>query len=387
MLPGIYEDKKNDLKRYFKNSKVSICADETTDKVGRPILNIIAYKLDFKYGTVPKLLDTIFLNEVNYQTISKSILDTIYMYGINTADVVAFISDNGSCMKKAYNSGLKLLFPSSTHIRCFAHIMALVGETWRESLVDVDKVVANVKSVFARSSLRRTRFIEHLKREGIENPKRFPAPVITRWLTWFKAVKYISEYYDLLESFVNSETDDTAALTKLQESLRNIELKEKFEFISANCNLLCKTLVEFESQSLHSTEVYEKISAIYFWIQSQYDHNTNIENNDLGTLLFKKAGEKLKKYFIDGEQTGMNLFSTAQIFHPLKFKKMEQNLEKYTNVLAIHLSNQEIIALDKEWETYSQACKFTEDCDNFDLSQWWTLNQKKFPNIFNVASW
>ena len=85
---------------------------------------------------------------------------------------------------------------------CFAHIIALVGETWREILEDLDSSVAKLKSIFARSGHRRRRLVEFLGENGVVNPTMYPSPVVSRWGTWFVAVNYIAMHFDLLKRFI-----------------------------------------------------------------------------------------------------------------------------------------------------------------------------------------
>ncbi|CAF1045726.1 unnamed protein product [Brachionus calyciflorus] len=108
-----------------------------------------------------------------------------------------------------------------THVACFAHIIALVGETWRSNLSEVDLIVANLKSIFARGSNRKIRFIDFLKSNGKENPSYYPSPVVTRWNTWFKAVS---------------------------------ELKKQFEFDASKCDRFKFTLLKFEDCEIKTTE-------------------------------------------------------------------------------------------------------------------------------------
>ncbi|CAF1054974.1 unnamed protein product [Brachionus calyciflorus] len=132
---------------------------------------------------------------------------------IKFQNVMAFISDNASYMSKAFKS-LKTILFNCTHVACFAHIIALVGETWRSNLSEVDLIVANLKSIFARGSNRKKRFIDFLKSNEKENPSYYPSPVVTRWNTWFKAVSYISK-----NLFKTSELKNNSNLLLLTQEL------------------------------------------------------------------------------------------------------------------------------------------------------------------------
>ncbi len=74
-------------------------------------------------------MNTIFLEVVNYTTISQSFINTINSYNISFDNIIFYISDNASYMKKAFTSILSPLIPQLFHNTCFAHIYNLVRET------------------------------------------------------------------------------------------------------------------------------------------------------------------------------------------------------------------------------------------------------------------
>jgi len=247
--------------------------------MNRSVFQIILIKLDFNADTRPKLVQTIFLEDVNYETVTRSIIECLIEMEIKFQNVMAFISDNASYMLKAFKS-LKTMLFNCTHVACFAHIIALVGETWRSNLSEVDLIVANLKSIFARGSNRKKRFIDFLKSSGKENPSYYPSPVVTRWNSWFKAVSYISENFDCIVAFVNQEVeiDDTIALNKLKNLFKTSELKNQFEFVASKCDKFKFTLLKFEDREIKSTEVYSIIFDLYHWLVGQLDLYQNKEN-------------------------------------------------------------------------------------------------------------
>ena len=139
-------------------------------------------------------------------------------YKINYDDILAFVSDNVSYMKKCFKDILKPLFTNCHHVTCVAHILALVGECWRVNLKDVDAFISYTKQIFSKCASRRRRWLQHLKNNNVENPVLPPSPVITRWNTWFKAAIYHAKYYELYQSFISNERcfeDDTQTLESL----------------------------------------------------------------------------------------------------------------------------------------------------------------------------
>ncbi|CAF0973145.1 unnamed protein product [Brachionus calyciflorus] len=141
---------------------VALMCDEILDSMNRSVFQKILIKLDFNADIRPKLVQTIFLEDVNYETVTRSIIECLIEMEIKFQNVMVFISDNASYMLKAFKS-LKTILFNCTHVACFAHIIALVGETWRSNLSEVDLIFANLKSIFARGSNHKKRFIDFLK--------------------------------------------------------------------------------------------------------------------------------------------------------------------------------------------------------------------------------
>src|SRR6185369_14872735 len=106
-LSAVFETAKNGLMNEFTNQKISVTMDETTDSCGRSVLNIL-----FSYCNKTKLVNTIFLEAVNHTTIAQSFVNTIHSYNIPFTNLIFFISDNASYMKKAFTDILFPLIPN-----------------------------------------------------------------------------------------------------------------------------------------------------------------------------------------------------------------------------------------------------------------------------------
>lgn len=54
---------------------------------------------------------------------------------------VVMDTDSAAYIKKAYREGLPALFPTCVHVMCLAHIMNLIGDSFRKPIVDVNAFV------------------------------------------------------------------------------------------------------------------------------------------------------------------------------------------------------------------------------------------------------
>lgn len=227
-LPIIHEECFIEIKAKLHNKKVAILTDESTDVQQRYFLQVLGQELNSYSKNSPFLFETIYLDQTNFQTVSQSILKTLNKYDLALENVMAFVTDNGSYMHKAYNSVLTNLLPNCRHVTCTAHIMALIAETWRVKLKNLDRFVSNIKYIFCKSPARRKRYTDFLKEMHCENVALPPSPVITRWNTWFQAVLYHNKYYNYLLTFTNAEINinkDTERLKELQLLFKDPQLK------------------------------------------------------------------------------------------------------------------------------------------------------------------
>lgn len=227
-----------------------------------------------------------FLDKVNYGTVSSAIIQSLVKIKIDFSNVVTFTTDNASYMLKAFNTVLKPVLFNCSHVTCFAHIVALLGEVWRSGLPNLDSAIACLKSIFVRSNQRKRRFVEFLKDNSAQNPSNFPIPVETRWNTWFISVEFLAKHYDLVVKFVDKEleTEENSALLKLKSLFLNEEIKNQAIFISDNCHRLKKTILIFEESNYNSTNVYDIVNDLYFWLISEAD---KYDSNDFKNLLLK----------------------------------------------------------------------------------------------------
>ncbi|CAF1026299.1 unnamed protein product [Brachionus calyciflorus] len=387
LLPKVYEEEYAHLKNFFNQAKVAIICDETTDSMGRSVFQVLLKKLDFNTDPNPKLIDTCFLETVDYSTISRAVVNALIKINVDFNNVMSFITDNASYMLKAFKTTIKTLMPNCTHVTCFAHIISLVGETWRSNLNNLDQTVANFKSIFSRSNYRKQRFLEFQKNEGVEKPQCFPAPVVTRWNTWFKAVKFISENFEISKKFVLEEIklEDTLALNKLKLLFEESELEIEFKFVSQRCDKFKFAILRFEEQNLKTTKVYNLVSDLYFWLTGQLDTVVydKPEENLLAKNLFKEAIAKLKKYMFDGSQPGMEFFKAARIFDPAQAIFFNANLSELK--IPFNIYN----GIVNEWPIYIGliADLNIEDPENIDLEKWWCQQKNRLPNMFEYARW
>jgi hypothetical protein len=97
---------------------------------------------------------------------------------------------------------------------CVAHALHRVSETIRVFYSNVDTLVDNGKKIFVKSPARREQFFKN-KAPDTSFP---PTPEITRWGTWFVAIVYYAENFEIICSVINElDSDDAFLVATLQD--------------------------------------------------------------------------------------------------------------------------------------------------------------------------
>uniref|UniRef100_H3ANF7 HAT C-terminal dimerisation domain-containing protein n=1 Tax=Latimeria chalumnae TaxID=7897 RepID=H3ANF7_LATCH len=128
-LPKVAECHKQEIMELVN---LSVVTDESTDAQDQYVLHILFVlqglndedASDSKLKAV--LADIMYLQAVNYNTISQAIVKCLNNVGVDFNNISAFISDSATYMSKAYNQVLQGLLSNSVHLTCNAHIVALL---------------------------------------------------------------------------------------------------------------------------------------------------------------------------------------------------------------------------------------------------------------------
>lgn len=234
-MPLVYDIELEKLRIFIRDKKVCITVDETTDECGRSVVNIL-----FSFDKLTKLVKTEFLTEVNFSTISQLVVSTISFYNLPFENIILYISDNASYMKKSFSDILSPLIPQMRHNTCFAHIYNLVGNTWLEydKFQIIDNIVTAIKSTFTYSAPRKRRWLKHLSSHVLNEDIRLtlpPSPVRTRWFSWFRFIIWMKPYLKYLITFYQEESklpDPSKAIINLASWFSNPDTVILIELIT-----------------------------------------------------------------------------------------------------------------------------------------------------------
>ena len=164
-----------------------------------------------------------------------------YPDGIKYENILLFVTDAAPYMVKAAD-GLKVTFPKMIHLTCLVHGFHRVSEKIRQSFMQVDKLVSNIKSIFTKAPSR-INFFKQVA-PSLSLP---PEPIITRWGTWLNAVNYYSNNFDIIKNIINSfDSNEAAAIRKSKQLINDSNVKENLVYISTNFMNLSETINKLE---------------------------------------------------------------------------------------------------------------------------------------------
>ena len=141
-----YEPTMKNMQQMIKGKKIWISIDETIDKVGRQIANVVIGTLLIEEPGKQYLLTTEVLEKTNHSTIARLFTDSLKLLGpdFNPDDILLFLTDGVAYMKKAGKT-LRNLYPRMIHVTCLAHGLHRVAEAVRALYPDVDELISNGK--------------------------------------------------------------------------------------------------------------------------------------------------------------------------------------------------------------------------------------------------
>jgi hypothetical protein len=330
-------------------------------------------------------VDLVYLDLVNATTVSQAIIQTLVKYNVDFNNVSGFVTDNASYMTKAMGI-LGGLLPNCVHMTCNAHILSLVGETWRKNFPDVDRLVACFKSIFVHYASRKQRYKQYLAeqtRVSADNVPLPPVPVVTRWNSWFKTVSHHANYIEYYRGFVERELQVSAATNALTElnSLLDYDGQVKLEvaFIAESTCKLVDLLIWFEGRYVQIHSAYNKVMDLLAGI-SEKSEAMNIP--EWQRVAYRDAASKLMQYYCPAAATrftqpGLAFMQAVRLFDPQQARTLT------FNGFVEGIPGTSDRYLDDEMAAYKLAVKEI-DADVKPLTFWFS-SRERFPKLFQLA--
>lgn len=337
-LPKISATKTHIVINELIDKPIWISIDESTDTKGRMIANVILGSLE--ENSKPHLFMCKELDATNNITISRLFNDAMHkLYGdqIKYENVLIFVSDGASYMKKA-GEAISSMYSNCIHITCLSHGLHRVAEAIRIKFKNVNELISSVKKIFLKSPSR----IQIFKSKA-QNVPLPPNPVLTRWGTWLEASFYYAKHFELIKSIVqNLDPDDAASIYDAQQILKDKKLQNDLIFIASNFKIITESITKLETQNL----------PLHQSVQIVADVRVHFKNLPIsGLFVSEKFEEVLRKNtgftkledvakLLSGIDTSLDISSypeehlSALKFAPITSCEVERSFSKYKSILS-----------------------------------------------------
>ncbi|KAF6199647.1 hypothetical protein GE061_005945 [Apolygus lucorum] len=225
----------------IEDSPIWCSVDETTDWLGRNMVNVIVGKLSGKSASKGRLIHVAVVDKTNASMILQCVQEGLRILWKGapgtTGRLKLFVTDCAAYMLKA-GDHLKAMYPMVVHLTCFSHGLHRVAEAVREEYPTVNKLISSTKKVFLKAPARVDLF-----RTMLPNTPLPPEPIITRWGTWLEAGQYYAENVSAIRCVFDSlDTNEAQAIRKAKEALAASELETHLHYISDNFGSLPSTI-------------------------------------------------------------------------------------------------------------------------------------------------
>lgn len=255
-LDTLYENTLSRIREDIGDSYIWISVDETTDRQGRYMANLIVGKLDPDTRSVPHLICSKELKKTNQETIAHFVnkaLKLLFPNSLDESKVLVIYTDAAPYMIAAVKL-LKVFYPALLHITCLAHAMNRVAETIRLEFPKVNKLVSTIKKVFIKAPTRIQLF-----REELPNVPLPPEPILTRWGTWLEAVEYYSEHLEDIKNIVLKLQEEAVSITSAKDLLKDPAISNDIAYIKSHYSFLVPIIKALECSG---KPVYKQLQLI-----------------------------------------------------------------------------------------------------------------------------
>lgn len=299
-------------KQQLKDKPIVIVADETSDGQGRCVFAILFRTIDSVLLQECFLASVNFLDTANASTCSQAIVDTLKDFEIDYSQVKGLVSDSARYMTACFNLLKILIGPHILHYQCWAHKVNLVGDVFIGEFKELNMFTAKVKSAFCLSRKMKNSYLNYLKENVPDLPaKLYPAPVVTRWNSWFSAVSYLSEYLNHILNFFDVWENENSSIKFLKENYADETFRRKLEiqmvFTTEFCPKLMKLIDDLEGSTypfahLLWNKLEDLKSSLEHHRQGYFDVKTSSLLNDHEEI----ESQTLKNMLIKANEKGFN---------------------------------------------------------------------------------
>ncbi|KAL3090508.1 hypothetical protein niasHT_026999 [Heterodera trifolii] len=316
------------IKNVIGDSYVWISVDETTDKMGRAVANLLIGKLDGQKWHKPHLISVKCLEKVD------------------SAAIARFVNEGLAYMKKA-GKQLKVFYINLIHTMCLCHALHRVAEKVRDEFKKADKLIAKTKAVFVKAPQRSK--IYHQMFPDLAMP---PKAVLTRWGTWLQAVSFYWQNFEAVKEVVNSFDPSDASCVSESQSCFNQPTWQDLAYIHTNFRNLCPAIAKLESQGLSINESMEIFADVHNQLDKAAGEKAEIIRQKISYIVSKNPSfDQIAKFcqILSGKNVDCDVLPTLIPFY--KFASLTScDVERTFSIYKTILSDNRISLLPQNLE-------------------------------------
>ncbi|XP_017281833.1 uncharacterized protein LOC108241875 [Kryptolebias marmoratus] len=213
--------------------------------------------------------------------------------------------------------------------------------------------------MFYQAGSRKRRYLQFMAKKVPPGKKATLAPNpcgATRWNSWFSAVQYHFEHFQLYTEFIEMEINVCGKsapqlVERLNEMLHHTDVAQKLQvqinIMADKCKVILRLLDIFQSRCPATTKLYNYLEdlpmnfdaskTLQYEACAQYfvDHDlplgTKKEILNAVEQAYNNAEDKLAKYMSHG-QPGINVFKEVRVFDPRHLAFMSSTVSSYTAI-------------------------------------------------------
>ena len=250
-MPLIYESTLERVLEEIGDSDIWLSTDETKDRNGRHVVNVMVGPLDANKQNKGWIINTEFPKNVNNITINQIVMNSLLILwpnGIQYEKFLVLITDGASYMKTC-GENLKMFFPKLTHLICLCHNLHNLSEFIAHNYPKTERLMKATNMVFSKSDKRKEIFND----KGLSLP---PKLITTRWGSYFNCAEYYNKHFDTFNTIVQSfESKETLYFNELKTLLKDKDnIKDQLKVVLDNFSDIPIVIKSLESEKTTLTE-------------------------------------------------------------------------------------------------------------------------------------
>ncbi|KAK8807186.1 hypothetical protein WA158_003945 [Blastocystis sp. Blastoise] len=245
IIPQLYDERLQYVKMSLEKCPIAVLCDSSTSDAGSNYLSIIVRRLNsFNLNEPFYLINLKRMENQKSNNFLSIIQDTLEEWNIKRKQFKSFHTDNCNTMRNAGNN-YESIFSDGIYCGCFMHMINLVAEKLKDGFINTKSFINLINSSFRFFRKKNDLWLSFLKINNIPSSSFF-SYVETRWISWYKSLRYILKHFKYLKSFYEYlETLDMLS-EKDKEILNILQNNQLSSSLQIEMSILLKSGIMFE---------------------------------------------------------------------------------------------------------------------------------------------